>query len=50
MNHMNIVLIRFYRPVSNLLSAYTIRPKFWMYMRATKDHHVTTVAIERNIY
>ena len=47
---MNIVLIRIYRPASNLLSSYANEPKFWTYMRATKDHHVTLVAAERNVY
>ena len=47
---MNIVLIRIYRLACNLLSSYADEPKFWIYMRATKDHHVTTVATERNIY
>ena len=50
MKYMNIVLIRIYKPANNLLSSYANQPKFWMYMRATKDPHVTTVATERNIY
>ena len=49
MKYIHIVLI-IYRPASNLLSSYVNEPKFWIYMCATKDHHVTTVAKERNIY
>ena len=50
MNYMNLVLIRIYRPASNLLSSYANELKFWIYMRNTKDHHVTTVATEKYIY
>ena len=32
MNYMNIVLIRIYRPPSNLFSSYCNEPMFWMYM------------------
>ena len=44
---MNNILNRTYRPTSNLLSSYVNELKFWIYMRATKDHHVTTVATEK---
>ena len=50
MDYMNIVLIRIYRPASTLLSSYANEPKFWIYMHATKDHHITVVDTERNIY
>ena len=47
---MNVVLIIICRRGSNLLSTYANEPKFWIYMGATKYHHVTTVSTERNIY
>ena len=50
MNYMNIVLIRIYRTAGNLSSSYANETKFLIYIRATKDYHITTVATETNIY